>query len=149
MSWVKNRLQAQKPSEQVQEKRHSVNSITRQAWEVAFEKIVKTIEGDVLEFNQASRSQYSVSKTAVFVHITPQQNPMDTVVIQIDPSTGIMQFDCPISHPGIPRRGEFNLRDGNIRPHGNFVGPPPNSAQMTPDEVSEFILGPLLFPEPV
>jgi hypothetical protein len=147
MSWINERLRRQRPPEPPQERRGSVTSSARPAFEVAFEKVTKAVERDVLEFNQARGPQYLVSIAPTAVQVIPKQTPMDTTVIQVDQHTGTMRFDCPISHPGVPRRGQFDIRDGSITPAGDFVGPQPSSKQMTPDEVSEFILGPLLFPE--
>jgi len=145
MSWVTDSLKQRKPAPPLPEVK--VTSRTSPAWESVWKQIAETIERDVLEFNEARGHQYMVSTTSVLVQVIPKQPPTDLAVIQVDPNTGTVQFDCPISHPGTPRRGQFKIGDGRIVASGNFVGPQPPSGPIPPEQLSEFILEPLLFPE--
>ncbi|HZW96392.1 MAG TPA: hypothetical protein VFF64_25835 [Candidatus Eremiobacteraceae bacterium] len=103
---------------------------------------------DVLEFNDNRGPQFDVSSDSESIEMIPRQPPVDTVLLQIDPHTGVMQLTCPISHPGLTRRGRFKIEKGRIVSLGNFGGQPqPPDESMTPEQFSEFILKPLLFPE--
>jgi hypothetical protein len=115
-------------------------------WQSVWKKVAKVIEAHVLEFNEARGPQYTVSSNEVLVQVVPKQPPTDLAVFYIDP-TGVIQVDCPIPHPGTPRRGQFKISEDLIVPVGNFLGlPPPGGEPMTPEQFSEFILKPLLFP---
>ncbi len=145
MSWVTDSLKQKKgapPEDEV-----TVTSRTSPAWEPVWNEIARVIERDVLEFNDARGPQYMVSSNSLLVQVIPKQPPTDLAVIQVDPKTGTIQFDCPISHPGTPRRGQFKIGDGRIMASGNFVGPQPSSTPMTPEQLSEFILKLLFFPQ--
>ncbi len=110
--------------------------------------ILDVIMTDVLEFNESRGPQFEISSDPGFIELIPDQPPLDTLVLQIDPHTGVMQLTCPICHPGLVRRGPFKIEQGHIVSLGNFVGEPqPPEAAMTPEQFSEFILKPLLFPE--
>src|SRR5208283_2833357 len=92
--------------------------------------------------------QFDVSSDPGYIQMIPKQPPWDTVVLQVDPHTGVMQLTCPICHPGLTRRGHFKIEQGCIVSLGNFVGQPqPADEPMTPEQFSEFVLKPLLFPQ--
>jgi hypothetical protein len=115
-------------------------------WQSVWKKVARIIEAHVLEFNEARGPQYTVSSNDVLVQVVPKQPPTDLAVFYIDP-TGVIQVDCPIPHPGTPRRGQFKISEDLIVPVGNFLGlPQPGGEPMTPEQFSEFILKPLLFP---
>ncbi len=106
------------------------------------------IMADVLEFNNNRGPHFDVSSDEGSIQIIPRQPPLDRVVLQIDSHTGVMQLTCPISHPGLTRRGHFKIEQGRIVSLGNFLGQPQSPDEsMTPEQFSEFVLKPLLFPE--
>ncbi|MGA2902890.1 MAG: hypothetical protein ABSD98_03605 [Candidatus Korobacteraceae bacterium] len=118
------------------------------AWHDVWRMIHDVIMAHVLEFNDSGGPQFEVSSDPGFIELIPNQPPLDTLVLQIDPHTGVMQLTCPISHPGLVRRGHFKIEQGHIVSLGNLVGQPqPPEEAMTPEQFSEFILKPLLFPE--
>jgi hypothetical protein len=148
MSWVRECLQRQRASKSNAEPPREVLAQSVPAWRDVWRMIHDVIMADVLEFNDSRAPQFDVSSDPEFIQVIPNQAPLDTLVLQIDPHTGIMQLTCPISHPGVPRRGHFKIEQGRIVSLGNFVGQPqPPDESMTPEQFSEFILKPLLFPE--
>ena len=148
MSWVRECLQRQRASTSHAEPPREVLAQSVPAWSDVWRMIHDVIMADVLEFNNNRCPQFDVSSDPGFIEVIPNQAPLDTLVLQIDPHTGVMQLTCPISHPGVPRRGHFKIDQGRIVSLGNFVGQPqPPDESMTPEQFSEFILKPLLFPE--
>jgi len=117
-------------------------------WQDTWDEICELITNDVLEFNLDRGPQFMVSKLSpTVIQVIPKQPPTDTAVFEIDPHTGVLQVTCPISHEGVPRRGQFKITQNRIASLGNFVGQPqPPDGQMTPEQFSEAILKPLLFP---
>ncbi len=147
MSWVKECLQRQRASTSSAEPR-GVLAQSVPAWLDVWRIIHDAIMADVLEFNDNRGPQFDVSSDSESIEMIPRQPPVDTVLLQIDPHTGVMQLTCPISHPGLTRRGRFKIEKGRIVSLGNFGGQPqPPDESMTPEQFSEFILKPLLFPE--
>lgn len=148
MSWVKECLQRQRPSTSNAEPPKEVLAQSVPAWHDVWRIVHDVIMADVLEFNSNHGPQFDASSDSGFIQVIPQQPPLDTVILQIDPHTGFMHLTCPISHPGLTRRGHFKIEQGCIVSLGNFVGQPqPPGESMTPEQFSEFILKPLFFPE--
>jgi hypothetical protein len=150
MSWIDDCLQQQRKSHAV---KHT-EQITEDrpegvpAWESTWKKVRDGIKNDVLEFNHARGPQFQVSWSDWIIQVIPKQEPIDTAVLEIDQKTGTMKLTCPISHSGLPRRGEFKAVNGSIICQGEFVGQPkPPNRAITPEEFVEFILKPLLFPD--
>lgn len=144
MSWIADCLKQQKKASTPQT---AIPVQSPPSWRSVWNKLAQVIEADVLEFNAARGPQYMISSSAILIQIVPKQPPTDLAVFQID-SAGIIQVDCPISHPGVPRRGHFKIKGDYIVSSGDFVGQhQPSNEPMTPGRVSEFILKPLLFPE--
>ena len=144
MSWVTDCLQQKRETSAL----HTGIPLRAQTlpWQSVWQKVAKIIEAHVLEFNEARGPQYTVSSNETLVQVVPKQPPADLAVFQIDP-TGVIQVDCHIPHPGTPRRGQFKISEDRIVPLGKFLGQPqPGSEPMTPEQFSEFILKPLLFP---
>jgi hypothetical protein len=147
MSWVKDCLQQERASVSNSERPREVLAQNVPVWNEVWHIIHDVILADVLEFNNNSSRQFDVSSDPEFIQMIPKQPPLDTVVLQIDPHTGVMQLTCPISHPGVPRRGHFKIEQGCIVSLGNSVGQPqPPDEPMKPEQFSEFVLKPLLFP---
>jgi hypothetical protein len=104
---------------------------------------------NVLEFNNVRVRQFmiNISDRDNIAQIVPKQPPTDTAVVEWNPNTRTIQVTCPISHPGLPRRGEFKFSEGKIVSVGDFTGEPkPPDSPMTPEQFSEMVLKPLLFP---
>ena len=147
MSWVKDCLQQERASVSNAEPPREALVQSVPEWNDVWHRIHEVIMADVLEFNNNSRRQFDFSSDPGFIQVIPKQPPLDTVVLQIDPHTGVMQLTCPISHPGVPRRGHFKLERVCIVSLGNFLGQPqPPDEPMTPEQFSEFVLKTLLFP---
>jgi len=147
MSWVQERLE--KSKSKPKEQQAVVQRVPeRPAWETTWKAICDTMERDVIEFNNARGPQFMVRSDSHTLQVIPRQPLTDTVVVQVE-DVGMVQLDCPISHPGVPRRGKFRIQaNGTIVVVGGIVGqPPPTPAEMTPEEFSRFALEPLLFPE--
>jgi hypothetical protein len=119
------------------------------AWWHVWEAVKQVVEHDVLEYNNARGRQYTIrTESSVLFQVFPSQPPLDSAVFQIDRQTGVIQVDCPIDHPGTPRRGHLKIMGESIVPLSEFVGTPqPTATPMTPEKFSEFILKPLFFPE--
>jgi hypothetical protein len=148
MSWVKECLQRQRASTSNAEPPREVSTQSVPAWLDVWRRIHDAIMANVLEFNDNRGPQFDVSSDPESIQMIPRQPPLDRVVLQMDPHTGVMQLTYPISHPGLTRRGHFKIEQGRIVSLGNFVGQPqPPDESMTPEQFSEFILRPLLFPE--
>jgi hypothetical protein len=144
MSWVTDCLQQKRETSAL--RTETPLPAQTPPWQSVWKKVAKVIEAHVLEFNEARGPQYTVASHEVSVQIVPKQAPTDLAVFQID-SSGVIQVDCPISHPGTPRRGQFKISEDRIVPLGKFLGQPqPGGEPMTPEQFSEFILKPLLFP---
>ena len=147
MGWIKDALEAQKkktpaatpaPSRPV--------SQTSQATEL-WNKIKKSIERDVLEFNAAGGRIFVVSNSGPeIIHVLPTQPLANTLTLQFQ--NGIVQLTCTISGPGVPRLATFAIKDGKAVFSGRLTGgPAPRRAPMDAEEFSEEVLKPFLFPE--
>lgn len=144
MSWVTDCLQQKRETSAL--RTETPLPAQTPPWQAVWKKVAKVIQAHVLEFNEAGGPQYTVSGHEVLVQVVPKQPPTDLAVFNIDP-TGVIQVDCPISHPGTPRRGQFKISGDRIVPLGKFLGQPqPGGEPMIPEQFSEFILKPLLFP---
>jgi len=147
MGWIKDALDAQKkktpaatpaPSRPV--------SQTSQATEL-WNKIKKSIERDVLEFNAAGGRIFVISNSGPeIIHILPGQPLTNTLTLQFQ--NGIVQLTCTISGPGVPRLATFEIKDGKAVFSGQLTGgPAPRRTPMDAEEFSEEVLKPFLFPE--
>ena len=124
------------------------------SWQTTWKKIIEAIERDVAEFNRSGHeltvSRFScvlMSSDEIFlgVQVVSKNGPTETVVVRIDPSTRVIQFDGTISKPGVPRRDFFTINyDGCIVLKEHVVGQPqPSNEPMTPDQLSSLILATL------
>ena len=147
MGWIKDSLDAQKkktpaatpaPSRPV--------SRTSQATEL-WNKIKKSIERDVLEFNAAGGRIFVVSNSGPeIIHVLPTQPLANTLTLQFQ--DGRIKLTCTISEPGVPRLATFEIRDSKAVYSGGLTGgPAPRSTPMGAEEFSEEVLKPFLFPE--
>lgn len=150
MSWVEKsfRQEQEQRSPTGQEVQASVDQLaTIPRWKPTWERICDAIRNNLSQFNEVQGAQFQPSWGDLRIQVIPKQEPFDTVILEIDEQTGIMALTCPINHPGTPRRGTFKISAGLITMKGDFVGEPsPPDHDMTPDEFSESILKPLLFP---
>ncbi len=147
MSWVRDCLQQQRATSHSEPPREGLAQSVP-AWHHVWRRIHDVMMADVLEFNDSRGPQFEVSSDPWFIELIPNQPPLDRLVLQIDPHTGVLQLTCPICHPGLARRGHFTIELGHVVSLGNFVGQPqPPEEAMTAEQFSEFILKPLLFPE--
>jgi hypothetical protein len=125
-------------------------AVAAQPERTSWQCVLEVLKENVLEFNSARGSQFlvSIGERDNIIQIVPKQPPLDTAVIEWSPISRTIQVTCPISHPGLPRRGEFKFDcDGRIVSVGDFTGEPkPPTTPMTAEEFSEAILQPLLFP---
>jgi hypothetical protein len=150
MSWVEKSFRQEQeqrgPAEQ--EARASVDQlVANPRWKPTWERICDDIRNSLSEFNEARGAQFQPSWGDLRIQVIPKQEPFDTAILEIDEQTGTMALTCPINHPGTPRRGTFKISEGLIASKGDSVGEPrPPDHGMTPEEFSEFILKPLLFP---
>jgi hypothetical protein len=151
MSWVKDcvRMQQERTEPATRDVQVQVHPPEqRNRWKPTWDRINAAIRNDLQEFNEMRGAQFQPSWGDFRVQIIPKQPPFDTVVLSIDEETGKVLLTCPISHPGIPRRGTFRLSGERISSYNDFVGEPkPPTLPMTPEEFSEFILRPVLFPD--
>jgi hypothetical protein len=147
MSWVRNCLKRNEAHNEpdVPAQVHQPEQSYR--WKPTWDRINAAIRNDLQEFNEARGAQFQPSWGDFRVQVIPKQPPFDTVVLSVDEQTGKVLLTCPISHPGTPRRGTFRISGERISSYDNFVGEPkPPTLPMTPEEFSEFILKPVLFP---
>ena len=105
----------------------------------------KAVEANVLEFNLARGPQYLIMSNDRLLQVIPKQPPVDLAVFQFD-ERHTVEVVCPISHEGVPRRGQFRIEGESFHSLGDFVGQQSPTAPLTPEQLSEFILTPLLFP---
>lgn len=147
MGWIKDSLEAQKkktPAAMPAPARPV--SQTSQAAEL-WNKIKKSIERDVLEFNAAGGRIFVISNSGPeIIHVLPTQPLANTLTLQFQ--NGIVQLTCTISGPGMPRLATFEIKDGKAVFSGRLTGSPtPRSTPMGAEEFSEEVLKPYLFPE--
>jgi hypothetical protein len=146
MSWVRDCLQKRKSIAQLRPVK-AVYVSPPASWHATWSAIYELVTIHVLEFNRDRGPQFMVHTEGDLLRVVPMQLPPDTVVLEVDDG-GIIQLTCPISHPGLPRRGTFKMESGGICSVGDLVGQPASPADaMTPEQFSEFVLKPLLFPE--
>ena len=80
------------------------------------------------------------------IQLIPKQIPMDTLTVQLE--SGIIKLTCTISCRGVPRHATFKISEGNIVWSGDYAGTPrPRETPMDPEQFSEEILKPFLFPD--
>lgn len=151
MSWVKDCLkQKQEHSETTAQDSQAQVYQQEQSytWRPTWDRINTAMRNDLQEFNQARGAQFQPSWGDFRIQVIPKQPPFDTVILEVDERTGKLLLTCPISYPGIPRRGTFRISEERISSYNDFVGEPkPPTLSMTPEEFSEFILRPVLFPD--
>src|SRR6202795_1004464 len=123
--------------------------------QTTWKKIIEAIERDVAEFNRSGHeltvsrvSCVLMSSDEIFlgVQVVSKNGPTEAVVVRIDPSTRVIQFDDTISKPGVPRRDFFTINyDGCIvlKEHVVFGQPQPSNEPMTPEQFSSLILATL------
>jgi hypothetical protein len=151
MSWAKVTLRLQ------EEKRNLVNGDEPTAMKAIehshgrkpiWDRLGEIVRNDLADFNDARGAQFQPIWNDFWLQVIPKQPPIDTVILHVDERTGVITLTCPISHPGVPRRGTFKISGERIESLGDFVGEPsPASQPMTPAEFSEFVLKPLVFPK--
>lgn len=148
MGWVSDCLYQSKTATQHVELKHVDSAQNIPPWQDTWDRVCEQITNDVLEFNLDRGPQFMVSKiSSTVIQVIPKQPPTDTAVFEIDPRTGVLQVTCPISHEGVPRRGQFKVTQDAVASLGSFVGQPqPPEGPMTPEQFSGAILKPLLFP---
>ena len=66
------------------------------------------VEADVVEFNAARGPKYMISSNTELIQVIPKQPSDDLAIFQFD-QVGKINVTCPISHPGVPRRGLFTI----------------------------------------
>lgn len=151
MSWIKDclkRKQEHGESNAQGLQAHVNQQKPSYRWKATWDRINAAIRNDLQEFNEARGAQFQPSWGDFRVQVIPKQPPFDAVVLSVDEATGKVLLTCPISHPGIPRRGTFRISGERISSYDDFVGEPkPPTLPMTPEEFSEFILRPVLFPD--
>jgi hypothetical protein len=114
-------------------------------WKAVWDYLAKVVTDDVKVFNSAGGSSYSVSFNDQFIQVIPAQPPISTATFFLE--GGVIHVICPPPAEGIGRNGRFAIRDEHIVLSGEFVGEPkPPTTPMTPEQFSEQILRPLLFP---
>ena len=84
----------------------------------------------------------SLDETHLGIQVIPKHGPVDTVVLQIDPRTKVIQFDGTIAWPGAPRRSLFTInRAGLVVLKQHVLGQPtPSTEPMTAEQFSNFVL---------
>jgi hypothetical protein len=121
------------------------------SWQATWRSVIEAVERDVAEFNRnvdafatsrLGRVLTSPDDIVLGVQVVAKNGPTETVVVQIDPNTRVIQFDGTISKPGVPRRDFFAInQDGRITLKEHVVGQPqPSNEPMTPEQFSNLVL---------
>jgi hypothetical protein len=145
MTWVRECLELQRKQQPVPSTTPAPKPVTKSKG--IWDRIGDAIDADVHEFNMARGRQFDVTHMEhSIIQLIPKQAPMDTLTVQLE--SGIIKLKCAISHPGVPRQATFKIREGNIVWSGDFAGTPkPRETPMNPQQFSEEILKPFLFPD--
>lgn len=151
MSWIEDclKLEQERGKQAIPNAKSEMRQTAQSyAWKQTWDRINEAIRNDLQEFNNSRGAQFQPSWGDFWVRVIPKQPPLDSVVLEIEETTGTIHLICPISHPGTPRRGTFRISGDQISSSDDFVGEPkPPTLPMTPEEFSEFILRPVLFPD--
>ena len=148
MSWVKECLKQQAQTSS-QPNPVAPPSQPPPQWKSVWDYLAKVVTADVAVFNSAGGSSYLVSFGDLFIYVIPKQPPIATAVFSLEQG-GVIDVTCPPPVQGTGRRGKYAIKDGHIVSSGEFVGEPkPPTTPMTPEQFSEHILKPLLFPASV
>jgi len=145
MSWVRDCLEAQRKQQPESLAAPAPKPLPRSKG--LWDRVGDAIDADVHEFNRGSDRLFDVSHMEHnIVQLIPKQTPMDTLTVQLE--SGVIKLTCTISGPGVPRRATFKVIDGAIVSSGDYAGTPkPRETPMDPQQFSEEILKPFLFPQ--
>jgi len=143
MSWIEDRLERQKKETAVQPtEKPKVEPSPK--WQDVWYKIRDSIKADVELFNKKGGGPQFVVRasedTIIYVVPSPNLNSVESAVLQISEPKAMLQLNRILL--GLdPQRGQFQIHQGIVWSKSDFTMKP-----MTPEEFSQFILEPILFP---
>jgi hypothetical protein len=117
---------------------------TKGTWDL----IGDAIDAAVHEFNLSSGPrQFDISHMGKqIIQLIPKQLPVNTLKLEV--ASGVISLVTTISGSGVPRLVKYKIDNDRIIFTGDFTGTPkPRETPMTPDQFSEDVLRPFLFPE--
>lgn len=87
--------------------------------------------------------------TQLMIAVHPENEIGALAILELDPTSGRLHFNCPVPprKSGVPRIGDFLIQAGVHRAH--IMGqkhPSGPVVEFSPEELSQFLLQPAVFP---
>ncbi len=157
MSWITDRLEAQKKAAEAERERVRVESEEQQRLANLAPNVWHTLGDallhDVQEFNATRRRRHLMfRRTEERIEIVWDGSLALLVSLDFDQRRGTITYACPTPAPntGHPRRGEYQVTlDDASQPYlfGETIRGTARVGRVEPQDISETILGPVLFPD--